>query len=154
MKILKSRCPVCNSEDKVYVYDHGAKFWRRLVAGNNRFACKNCKVTWRRKKPGAHTHLEKRNSMVNRTQSLHRNYMPNIDFSKFKKNYKTYCAIGVLSAFFAYLAFGLFPHIVREMASKQETGIQNPGKNGGTRPDLRNDKKSGDRELQKRGNKN
>jgi hypothetical protein len=143
---------VCNAENKVYVYDRGPKFWRRLFTGNNRFACRNCKVTWRRKKPDDHARLEKRSSMVNRTQRINRNYRPHLDFSKLKKNYKTYGIIGALSAVIAYLLFGLFPHVVQEMAPKQETRVQSPGKNGGPPPYLRNDKKSGDQELQRRGN--
>jgi hypothetical protein len=149
MKILKSRCPVCNSEDKVYVYDHGAKFWRRLVAGNNRFACKNCKVTWRRKKPGAHTHLEKRNSMVTRTRSINRTYRRQFDFSKLKKNYKTYCIIFVVCAVFAYFLFGVYPHVVSDMMPKQGKETQSTVKKSGVPTDLRNDKKSGDLEMQK-----
>ena len=47
----KSICPQCDSDEAVYVYDHGMKFFGRLLVLNNRFACAHCCITWRRKAP-------------------------------------------------------------------------------------------------------
>jgi hypothetical protein len=44
-----SCCPSCTSRRDVYIYDSGMKLVRRLLILNNRFACRRCKVTWRRR---------------------------------------------------------------------------------------------------------
>jgi len=46
-----SFCPQCESDEAVYVYDRGLKLIRRFFIFNNRFACAQCNVTWRRKTP-------------------------------------------------------------------------------------------------------
>jgi hypothetical protein len=54
-----SVCPGCKSDSGVYIYDRGAKFLRRLVVFDNRFACSNCTITWRRKTPNHTLRLKK-----------------------------------------------------------------------------------------------
>jgi hypothetical protein len=44
----KPSCPECSKNDYVYVVDKGIKFLYRLLLRNNRFACGNCKITWRK----------------------------------------------------------------------------------------------------------
>lgn len=41
-------CPVCNTEDNVYMHDTGFKSIIRSIIGNNHFVCKACKITWRK----------------------------------------------------------------------------------------------------------
>jgi hypothetical protein len=153
LKLLRPSCPVCHAEDKVYVYDHGFKFWRRLVVGNNRFACRNCMVTWRRKKPDHQTRLQKREDKAIHTQSAR---SPNITYLVFwaqlKKNFWTYCFIAVFSAVSAYIIIGFFPHPSMKAAFRQRVEIQNTGNKNVTAPAPRNDKMSGALELQKRAN--
>lgn len=48
----KSICPVCKSNNYVRIYDKGLKLLFRFFIGNNRFICRKCKITWRRKNPG------------------------------------------------------------------------------------------------------
>lgn len=149
----RSCCPVCNAQNQAYIYDRGFKFWRRLIVGNNRFACKNCKVTWRRKRPDRLTRLQKRDGSASHARSISRPQRIYINFmSRFKKNFKVYCIIGVISAVFAYAMIVFIPVIFQEILPKH--GIQRPvtGKNNGASPDLRNDKISGKQELMKRGN--
>jgi len=90
--------------------------------------------------------------MAPRSQSKNQSYMPHLDFSKFKKNYKTYCIIFVVCAVFAYFLFGVYPHVVSDMMPKLGKETQSAGKKSGAPSDLRNDKRSGDLELQKRFN--
>jgi hypothetical protein len=47
----KSMCPACMTVEHVYIYDEGISLVYRLLLGNNRFACRQCKVTWRRRDP-------------------------------------------------------------------------------------------------------
>ena len=53
-----SICPRCNTRDRVYIYDSGYKFLRRLLLANNRFACHRCKITWRRWQPQLNLELQ------------------------------------------------------------------------------------------------
>jgi hypothetical protein len=144
----RSCCPVCNSENQAYIYDQGLKFWRRLVVGNNRFACKNCKVTWRRKSPDRLTRLQKRGGSTSPTRSISRPQRIYINFkSEFKRKFKVYCIIGLISAVFAYAMIAVFPLIFQELAPKHGTEIPNTDKKNSAVPNLRNDKMSGKQEL-------
>ena len=146
----RSCCPVCNAENQAYIYDRGLKFWRRLVVGNNRFACKNCKVTWRRKRPDRLTRLQKRDGSASPARSISRSQRIYINFmSRFKKNFKVYCIIGVISAFFAYAMIAVFPLVFQELAPKRGIEIPNTGEKNSVAPNLRNDKMSGKQELMK-----
>lgn len=47
----KAACPMCGKYDRVEVYDRGLKWLWRWVVRNNRFLCRRCRVTWRRRRP-------------------------------------------------------------------------------------------------------
>ena len=55
----------------------------------------------------------------------------------------------MVCAVFVYFLFGVYPHVVSDMMPKQGKETQSTVKKSGVPTDLRNDKKSGDLELQK-----
>ena len=54
-----SLCPECLSDTTVWIIDNGSKLWWRFLSNNNRFACKRCKITWRKKNPADYTDLSR-----------------------------------------------------------------------------------------------
>ena len=57
---VKPQCPECRESRTVYMVDKGLKRIRRMLAGDNRFACYTCKISWRRKTPFDCVELVKR----------------------------------------------------------------------------------------------
>ncbi len=64
----KSVCPNCEKDDAVYIFDRGMKFLYRSFSGNNRFACKNCMITWRRKDPFFYLDLSRNSLFMDENQ--------------------------------------------------------------------------------------
>lgn len=152
LKAMRACCPVCNSKDKVYIYDHGFKFWRRLFAGNNRLACRNCMVTWRRKEPYHQAYLQKKENTVTHTQGISRPYVSYfVLLSKVKKSFWTYSIFGVFSAIAAYLIISFFSHNSGKLVFRPSTETRAAGQKSKNVSSPRNDKMSGTLELQKRG---
>jgi hypothetical protein len=152
---IKSVCPVCHTEDKVYIYDHGLKYWKRLFAGNNRFACRNCKVCWRRKKPLSYVAFASRSrKTVSAATSTHTKRRQQWSFTGFnvKKNFWVYCVIGILSVVFAYVMIYVVPSDVQKTMSKPRIEATNAGNQGSPAAGIRNDKLAGKKELQRLGN--
>gem|GEM_PF-3890012 len=49
--LLRPPCPECRGRRTVYMVDRGIKVFLRMLAGDNRFACRRCRITWRRRTP-------------------------------------------------------------------------------------------------------
>lgn len=156
-RIWKSYCPVCNIENNVYIFDDGIKLWLRLIVGNNRFACRNCKVTWRRKKPDSYVGFAGRSHKIGTirtyTQVKSLPYRIILDsINNLKKNFLVYCSVGMLAAVVAYLLIGAFPSDFQKFIPKQKKEIQNTVAPGGNNMNGRNDKMAGKKELLRLGN--
>lgn len=151
-KFWESYCPVCEPEQKGYIYDRGFKFWSRLAEGNNRFACRKCKATWRRKNQFQHTTLQFKDPRTPRakTVSLQRK-MYNGLLLEIKRNFWACCIIATLSAGFVYFVMHSLPHSILELAPKHSEAQNATSKNGEIQG-LRNDKLSGKQELMIRRN--
>jgi hypothetical protein len=155
---MRSCCPVCHTEDSVYIYDHDfLKYWSRLFAGNNRFACRNCRVTWRRNKPYGYVGFA--NRLMNKDGSgtpappgrkshlTVRGLFPR----NLVKNFWVYCIIVVFSVAIAYVLTGMVPVNFKKPAPRQRTVIQNTGNSANAGQLQRDDHKAGAQEMQAHG---
>ena len=56
---FKPLCPKCKTRDEVYLFDRGWKLFFRSMTGNNRFACRECKIAWRKKSPSDYSNIKR-----------------------------------------------------------------------------------------------
>jgi hypothetical protein len=147
-KLWESYCPVCIPENKGYIYDQGFKFWSRLALGNNRFACRKCRATWRRKNPFHHSVLQNKDSTGLHSKSAGWPKKAYLSFiSEFQKNFWACCFVGILSVGFVYAVMHIFPRSILELAPHGKIETQITGKQAREIIGLRNDKLSGKQEL-------
>ena len=52
-------CPVCHS-GRIRIIDKGLKKAVRFFRGNNRYACRDCNITWREKEPHHSVELKRK----------------------------------------------------------------------------------------------
>lgn len=52
-------CPTCSST-RIYIVDKGFKKLVRFFQGSNRYACRECHVTWRENRPNMLLKLKRR----------------------------------------------------------------------------------------------
>jgi transposase-like protein len=45
------KCPICNSDDVVGIFEKGLKKLLRAILFNHRYICYSCSITWRRQNP-------------------------------------------------------------------------------------------------------
>ncbi len=152
--LVKSFCPVCESEDNVFVLDRGLKFWRRFIVGNNRFGCRACRITWRRKAPHSYSAFSKKSrgdasSLGNspRKRRARRNLVYSL--RKSRKRVFVACAIVIVSvAVSYYLSIIIFPENFEKHFPKPKIQANGNVANTGTIAGGRNDKTAGKRIIQ------
>jgi len=149
----KSSCPVCGLEKNIHIFDRGKKFWLRLFALNNRFACRKCKVTWRRKAPKEYVKYASsqpkndNNSIYTIVQKRPaRPFKFSLTISK--KSIILYCFVGILGLGVAYSINQFFFSNYQKLKLKPKVEMQSTNDQGGSLMNGRNDKYAGKKEIQ------
>lgn len=60
------KCPECKSDAQVFILDGGLKRIVRFLFSNNRLACMECRITWRRKWPECALDLQHKSEQAQR----------------------------------------------------------------------------------------
>lgn len=129
-------CPRCGTRNKVFVYDRGLKFWKRFFVGNNRIACRKCKIAWRRKNRERYVDLTTKSKNADHPKVRKRGLwwvrgMFSGFSSEIKKHFWTYVVVVVLCTLFAYFTIGSFSLSYQKRAPRQTSKIHKPGNGGG-----------------------
>ncbi len=149
-----SYCPVCGLDTNVRIFDQGSKFWIRLLAGNNRYACRKCKVTWLRKKPKDFVKYSSGSSKNSNSDAYSKvRKRPkrtfNISFSLSKKDTILYCFIAIFGIAVAFTLNQVFFSNYQKLKMKPKIEGQNINNQEANTTTGRNDKYAGKAEIQK-----